>query len=33
MKTSSNLGQSITFALLLVVSSIAIIALMSFVGG
>lgn len=32
MKTSSDLGQSVMFALLLAFSSIAVILLMSFVG-
>jgi hypothetical protein len=32
MKTSSDLGQSVTFALLLVFSSVAVILLMSLVG-
>ncbi len=32
MKASSNLGQSITLAVLLAISSIGVILLMSFVG-
>jgi hypothetical protein len=33
MKASSDLGQSITLAVLLAISSIGVILLMSFVGG
>ncbi len=32
MKTTTNLGESITFALLLAFSSVCVILLMSFVG-